>query len=886
VHPASAIGQYVGWAEPIGGIGPFSFALTKADFSKFRINPATGLVLGYYAAFGAGVDTFQVVITDGRGTVATSDLITVAKTDGSGPVMTQNNRSVVDTATSDAYHNGPSLTPQLVDPADKTWTLKLYNPDGSVNTKWVGGNGNVYWGALPMVAGDYPIVFTWTNGAGAKLSLSRTVSVRDYAPIGAIEVGQFAPISTATPVGTIVGELRATTPMNTPTFSLTSDVLEMVPGARQFRLKAPPQAGTLGFQAAVRDNRATRTDTLSLTVLQGQILDPKLMTLAVNPSLDNSNPGQEIGTAQLQGASGGSWRISAQSGFNPLATTGAYGNAARYQQDPKTGRVYTPPGCLLSAARPEYGWDQDQITLVWTSDDGTKVCQRTFPIPVAEAPAVIYYVGRGMKARYGVQGLETIHQANVLCVGFHPGKKYVFKVAQDADPDYYTDGTRGDDTKGGWIGPCRVEWMMPGTRPRLGGKADNTGVNTGITSYGKGHLLASHGDVEFVGLEVSGVHGPGASSGMEACRKDGNTYGNLAVVDCYFHDCDQGIESGVCHGYVTKLRTLIRRCGGASVGAGLTHNAYIGAVSKMIMQDCATEEVLWGHLFKSRARELVITGSRFIDSSTTSAACCIDICNAGKATLRNNFFWKGPMAANPAAINWGAEGKLWDVNTLDVSDNVIVVGAISNGGNFGPVSAVGVSPIEGATITGSGNQVFLSPLAQLVWPSGSLGSTTPITVPPPIARTDPGTGEVLSPLRRPYRHRQINDSRQAYPNFNGVCQETDTLDPRVAHDAVGAKLLVATATPDVDSWRNADGTLKPNPFGPGTKWAFSTARVYNSTDPTIWVKASALSVEWTETGDATVYYEGGLAPGGYFFRLVATGPAGAISDQRYFLVVE
>jgi hypothetical protein len=159
------------------------------------------------------------------------------------------------------------------------------------------------------------------------------------------------------------------------------------------------------------------------------------------------------------------------------------------------------------------------------------------------------------------------------------------------------------------------------------------------------------------------------------------------------------------------------------------------------------------------------------------------------------------------------------------------------------VSAVGVNPDRGRHHHRQRQPGVPVAARELVWPSGSLANTTPITVPPPIARTDPGTGEVLSPLRRPYRHRQINDAAGLSELQRSVPGD-DTLDPRVAHDAIGAKLLVATATPDIDSWRNADGTLKPNPFGPGTKWAFSTARVYNSTDPAIWVKASALSVEW------------------------------------------
>lgn len=894
IHPQSGYGQVIGWAEPVGGIGPYVYGFKNTDGQKYRIYANTGIVDGYWAQFGPSADTITITITDARRDVAVSDPIAIRKTDGTTPVATLNSRAQIDNASADTYHYGPWLRPLVGDTAGAKWAIK----SAALPTGWTYTSDFTY--PAPTIApGDYSLSWTWASVADPTktLTLARTATVRAFTPIDAIEVVQTAPISTATPVGTIVGELRATTPTNTPVFSIAASILEVVPGTRQIRLaRAATNAGPLAFSVTVTDGHATRTDQATWTVLQGETLAPEAMTLPV-AKLDNSTPGQVVGTASVQGYTGGTWRVSEQPG-HLLATKDQYGNPYPYQIDAKTGRITTPLDCLLSAPRPEYGWEQDQVTLVWSSDDGTKVCQRTFPIPVVEAPSVTFYVGRGMKAAHGAQGLETIGDANRLCSNFHPGKRYVFKLAQDADPDYYTDGTRAYELRMGWFGPCRVEWAEPGKRPRLGGKADNTGITgvagtagvslgTGGTGYGKGHLIASHGDVEFVGLEISGAHGGGQALGREAIRKDGNTYGHLAVTDCYIHDCDQGIETGVCHGIITVQRTTVRRCGGATVGAGLTHNFYVGAMRKAVVQDCVTEEALWGHLFKCRARELIFTGNRVVDSSSAAAACCMDICNGGAALVQDNFFFKGPMAANPFAINYGAEGKLWDVNAIDVSGNTIIAGAISYGGNFGPITAVQMYPI-GGKLTGDGNRVWLPPLGVLISDplKGTFTNTSMLVTPPPIARTDPSTGATLAQLRKPYRHRQINESRRVYsPGFDGVCQETDTIDPRVAHDT-RSKVFVATAMTDVDSWRNADFTLKPDPFGPGTKWAFSTARVYNSTDPAIWVKASALSVEWTEAGDATVYYEGGLAPGGYHFRLVATAADGVTTcDQRYLLAV-
>src|SRR5206468_2870732 len=102
---------------------------------------------------------------------------------------------------------------------------------------------------------------------------------------------------------------------------------------------------------------------------------------------------------------------------------------------------------------------------------------------------------------------------------------------------------------------------------------------------------------------------------------------------------DQGIECGQRHANLLMLNPLIRRCGGASVGAGLTHQSYIGTICKVERIGGYSDETVYGHDFKTRARETVLRKARLYD--TGAAACDVDACNFGQVTIEDCHIVKG-----------------------------------------------------------------------------------------------------------------------------------------------------------------------------------------------------------------------------------------------------
>jgi hypothetical protein len=894
-YPIGATAKFLAWVaylDPVGGIGPFTWQLQDPS-GKYRLYGDV-IATSEQMVVGRDKDTLTVSVVDGRGDTCSAVTFEVAKADGNGiGLNTRNPISAFSPIVRGVARPdiAPTFTPVAYGPAHadtRADALAVTDPDGGPSAQWTAAYGSIHSKTgHPPAVGSYKVRMSRTNPASGDVQWLEETLVITPAPamIEHMEFAQSGTLSTASAPGTVVGRAAATVPDNSPVFTLidASRTLMVDAVAREVRvLNRPAAVGDIAFRLDVSSGGGALTGSgqFSVSVVQGTVLDPAEMTFAVN-KLDNSTPGQRVGRLAVKRRSGGKWRITAQSGYNPSAAAGRWGNPARYHVD-DAGQVYTPSDCLLSFQDPACNWQDDEITALWTSADGTTTCQNTFAVHVAEpAITITIYVGKGCAAKYGKFGLDSLHAANALSSKYHPGIKYWFKVQYDPDPDAYTDATRGDDTKGGWIGPTVVEFMPGpnGNMPRLGGKADNTGVSSGITSYGKGYFIASHGDLRLLGAgKISGVHGGSSTDGKEAIRKDGNTWGNLSVFGFTVEDCDQGIEAGVCHGYIYVRGITVRRCGAASVGAGLTHGFYIGGVSKFEMVDSYVDGTPWGHLVKSRARQTILRRNRIYD--TGAAACCIDLPNGGDVLLEDNDLRKGPFATNPAVVNFGAEGPVWDVNRAILNGNTVTAGGVSYGGNYGPIVAVAHYYLPGAepsAITGSANAIWLPPLAQVSMDlpdyaaAGITGlkDTTTLAVPP---RSRP----LSAPTTRPYRHRMILSRANEFRNFDGVAQLPDTL-----------KLDVSAAGPVCTITAVGDVVGGADPFAGGpTRWAIIADEVYNHrSNPSPWAPPEAFTMTALPDGRGVLAYVGGLQPGGYFVQTRATGPTGVPCWARYLITV-
>jgi hypothetical protein len=310
-----------------------------------------------------------------------------------------------------------------------------------------------------------------------------------------------------------------------------------------------------------------------------------------------------------------------------------------------------------------------------------------------------------------------------------------------------------------------------------------------------------------------------------------------------------------------------------------------------------------GHLLKSRAGKTTVRNSVFIDLSATSSANQIECPVGGEALIENNVIFKGPMAQNPHAVlfNSGtvAGELLWtDTNVMTVRNNVIVVEAITGGGNYLSVAAVGHyyarSPggLVGSSVSMDRNQIFLSPGGVRVVeynspPSPIIDTNTTILAQPPVMPLGRAwlSGSLFWDVAPIYRHKLLGGSD--FANFDGTQQVPDRMELRLSGAAP-----VGTVVCSIDAF--VDPYITPDPFGPGNVWAIIFDHTKNwSVFPGAaggaqpWAPAGMFAI--TTNGDGTVTLtknQASIPAGLYFVQLRVTAPDGVTrSDSRYPIVV-
>ncbi len=225
---------------------------------------------------------------------------------------------------------------------------------------------------------------------------------------------------------------------------------------------------------------------------------------------------------------------------------------------------------------------------------------------------------------------------------------------------------------------------------------------------------------EFSGAKVADQNGAGIR--YEA--------GNLVITNSYFHDNENGLLGAPdVNGTITVKNSEFGHNGN---GNGLTHNIYVGVIKQLTIQDSYFHDAVIGHEIKSRALNMVITGSRIQDNSG-NASYAIDLPQGGNALIQGNVIQKGVNAPNPVIIAFGEEGRLNPNSSLVVRGNTIV--------NDDP-KGIAVWNATGATATMDGNRVFGMGSA----PSnrGTVGQTgtTVLTARPALSLASPvGSGQ-------------------------------------------------------------------------------------------------------------------------------------------------
>lgn len=148
--------------------------------------------------------------------------------------------------------------------------------------------------------------------------------------------------------------------------------------------------------------------------------------------------------------------------------------------------------------------------------------------------------------------------------------------------------------------------------------------------------------------------------------------GDLRIVNSGFFNNQNGILTTSSPVTLTIERSEFARNSNGGTD-GQTHNLYVGAIDKLSVSASYFHEARYGSNLKSRAKVSVVENSYLMDGASGPSSYLADFSNGGKVVLRGNMFHKGPLAPNRVAIQYGAEGRRWSDNTLEMTNNTVVM---------------------------------------------------------------------------------------------------------------------------------------------------------------------------------------------------------------------
>lgn len=128
---------------------------------------------------------------------------------------------------------------------------------------------------------------------------------------------------------------------------------------------------------------------------------------------------------------------------------------------------------------------------------------------------------------------------------------------------------------------------------------------------------------------------------------------NLTVLNCYFHDNENGILCGADTSSTVWIEGCYFEHNGA--GDGYSHNLYIGNIGTLVFQYNYSFNAKTGHELKSRANRNFIRYNRFEESGNADASRSIDLPQGGLAVVAGNELIKGVNSQNSNFIEFGQE---------------------------------------------------------------------------------------------------------------------------------------------------------------------------------------------------------------------------------------
>lgn len=188
----------------------------------------------------------------------------------------------------------------------------------------------------------------------------------------------------------------------------------------------------------------------------------------------------------------------------------------------------------------------------------------------------------------------------------------------------------------------------------------------GVACEGKAALVLRGRAARIEGLTFANIRVPDANGA--GIRLE---HGNLAVVQSWFRDSEQGIlTADDPAAAITIDKATFSRLGRCDRGLSCAHSIYIGDYGSLSVTRSRFEEGRGGHYVKSRSGRIAVLNSSFDDAKGSTTNYMIDLPAGATGRIEGNTFVQGRDKENYSAfIAVAAEGKAHSSAGLVVAGN-------------------------------------------------------------------------------------------------------------------------------------------------------------------------------------------------------------------------